>query len=191
MSIEFSSPCETSLISLAGAVIVLPEDAAELQRFAAGELARYLYLLTGHVSQISDKLPSAGMAVVLDQRLALELGKPAGAEVSEQGYRLAVVRAAAISYLVIASRTQAGVLYGVYGLLEELGMGFYAGGDAFPELPSAAETAGRARTLPTGPPSRCAAICCTITSSAAAPIGGWRIINFTSINWRICAAICC
>ena len=43
--------------------------------------------------------------------------------------------------LIIAAKKPVGILYGVYGLLEELGMGFYAGGDAFPELPTQARIA--------------------------------------------------
>ena len=128
------------LLSLAGAAIVLAGGADETTRLAAGELARYLYLLTGQVSAIIDALPKAGTAVVLDQEIAAKLQITAPAEqVGEQGYRLAALAHGDLRALVIAAAAPAGVLYGVYDLLEELGMGFYAGGDTFPELPCAAE----------------------------------------------------
>ncbi len=130
----------TNLWSLAGAAIVLPGGADEVARLAAGELARYLYILTGQASTIAERLPAAGTAVVLDRAIAAELGVVVSEQqVGEQGYRLAAVSRGGLRTLVIAAAAPAGVLYGVYDLLEELGMGFYAGGDTFPELPSAAE----------------------------------------------------
>ena len=45
--------------------------------------------------------------------------------------------------LLITAPEPVGVLYGVYGLLERFGMGFYAGGDTFPELPAPAAISAR------------------------------------------------
>ena len=138
MSIESPQQDALAVISLAGAVIVLPDAADAMVRFAAYDLARYLYQLTGSTSPVSAQLPSQGAAVVLDEQLAVALGKPVSEDAGDQGYRLAVVRDGTASYLLIAARAPSGVLYGVYGLLEMLGMGFYAGGDTFPEQPVAA-----------------------------------------------------
>jgi hypothetical protein len=114
----------TSLIALAGAAIVRPAVADDVARTAAGELSRYLYLLTGTPSPITDA--AAGTAVIL---------AIAPCACNDQGYRLQVDGGT----LCITANTSAGLLYGVYGLLERLGMGFYAGGDTFPELPTRAE----------------------------------------------------
>jgi hypothetical protein len=135
---------ERQVWSLAGAAVVLPAGAPEVACTAAGELARYLYLLTGRVSPVVEALPRHGTAVVLDRALAASLG--VGVEdgaVGDQGYRLAATHKGELRAVVIAAAAPAGVLYGVYGLLEELGMGFYAGGDTFPELPIPAEVSAR------------------------------------------------
>jgi len=114
--------------SLAGATIYVPQADA-VTRTAAGELARYLYLLTGQVSTITESVPATGTVVVL------QCGVDA---VGEQGYRMFAVPHGESRVLTISAKTSAGLLYGVYGLLEMLGMGFYAGGDTFPELPAPA-----------------------------------------------------
>ncbi len=137
-----------SKVSLAGAAVVVGARAHETERYAAGELARYLYLLTGRISRITAALPAKGAAVVLDAKLAAALGvKPEPEKLGDQGYRLAAVSKGGRRFVAVAAAAPAGVLYGVYGLLEELGMGFYAGGDTFPELPAdAALPAGFDRT---------------------------------------------
>ncbi len=123
-------------IALAGATLVLPRRAHETLRLAAGELARYLYLLTGEVSPLATDLPQGGVAVVLDKKTAAACGVKAPK--AEQSYRLAVTQEGKLTCLCLAAPEPVGVLYGVYGLLEDLGMGFYAGGDTFPELPAPA-----------------------------------------------------
>ena len=125
--------------SLAGAAIVVPPLAPEMVRYAGGELARYLYRLTGRASAVVPRLPARGTAVVLDRKAAAALGVGARfAELGPQGYRLAAVRRGVARLVVVAAAEPAGALYGVYGLLEMLGMGFYAGGDTYPDLPAPA-----------------------------------------------------
>lgn len=140
MSIQpLDHPTHTNTWSLTGATIIVPDDAPEMVRFAGRELSRYLYQLTGTVSPLCGTLPSDGTAVVLEATPATCLGESLETErIGEQGYRLATVRSGQAKCVTISALTPVGVLYGVYGLLEELGMGFYAGGDTFPELPSAA-----------------------------------------------------
>jgi len=131
---------KTGGFALAGARIVLGRRASETLRLAAGELARYLYLLTGRGSEVVESLPASGAAAVLDKRAAAKLGvKATRAATGEQGYRLKAVSRGRLRALVIAAAAPVGALYGVYGLLEELGMGFYAGGDTFPQRPTRAE----------------------------------------------------
>ncbi len=128
-----------SVWSLAGAAVVVDRNAVEVVRTAGGELARYLYLLTGWVSPVVPRLPSKGTCVVLDRTLAAGFGVKADpAALGTQGYRLATVGAGARRCLFITAAEPVGILYGVYGLLERLGMGFYAGGDTFPERPAPA-----------------------------------------------------
>lgn len=119
---------------LDGAPVVVSPRASQTVRIAAMELARYLYLLTGRVSRVTPAMPAAGAAIALDNELCDGLGCGADARVEgEQGYRLTSLREGARRWTCIGSTTPAGCLYGVYGLLEKLGMGFYAGGETFPD----------------------------------------------------------
>ncbi len=119
---------------------MLSGQANEIMKLAAGELSRYLYLLTGKLSPVASRLPELGTAIILDHSIASSLGVSVDpAVVGDQGYCLATVQQDRRRYLVITATQPVGILYGVYGLLEELGMGFYAGGDTFPELPTRAE----------------------------------------------------
>ena len=121
-------------IKLAGAAIVVPGRAGETLRYAAAELARFLFLLGGRRCPIVAALPARGPAVILDRRLAASLGATATPEeLGEQGYQLLSLRQGARTHLAIVSTSDVGTLYGVYGLLEELGMGFYAGGETYPD----------------------------------------------------------
>ena len=75
--------------SLKGATVVTPGDAPAMVRTAGGELARYLYLLTGEVSLVMATLPRRGVSVVLDARMAARDGlAESGKTVGTQGYRL-------------------------------------------------------------------------------------------------------
>ncbi len=128
----------TPVISLAGAAVVVPGCADATLRFAGLELARFLQRLSGRASAVRAELPPRGPAVVLDPALASQLGVAAeAAAVGDQGYRIAAVPGRR-ALVAISAATSVGVLYGVYGLLEELGMGFYAGGETYPDLPAPA-----------------------------------------------------
>jgi hypothetical protein len=131
-------------LDLVGAPIVLPARPHETVRFAAGELSRYLYLLTGRPSAVIEALPPRGPAVVLDPHLCRTVGGGADpAAVGPQGFRLAVLAHGRRHLVTLAGSAPAGVLYGAYELLERLGMGFYAGGDTFPERPAPARLPAR------------------------------------------------
>ena len=118
-------------LSLAGARIVVPAGAGETVSLAAAELARYLTLLTGKASAIGTRAPGGGPSVRLST----------GGDQSDlggQGYRIRTQGAGRSGRVHVAAGAPAGLLYGCYRLLEEVGMGFYAGGETFPELPSPA-----------------------------------------------------
>ncbi|MBI3920501.1 MAG: hypothetical protein HY318_03695 [Armatimonadetes bacterium] len=115
------------MISLRGARITFPQNACSIMDLAARELSSYLYQLSGIVSPLVDHPPKSGVSIVLnsghptpprhldrsqDQRFALKV----------TGRTLALVGA-----------TPLGTLHGVYALLQQLGVGFYLGGDTFPD----------------------------------------------------------
>lgn len=127
MSIFSSTVQSAAPLPLQGATIVISPHSEETTRIAAGELARYLYLLTGIMSKVVTSNPVSGVVINLVFNAASQ------GTSSEQGYRLKV---SASNHLTISAQTAVGLLYGVYGLLEELGMGFYAGGETFPERPT-------------------------------------------------------
>ncbi len=122
-------------ISLAGAAVVVPRGAPTTVRYAARELCRFLGALTGKPSREVLAAPSRGAYVALGGAAARKLGASAAAEaLGEQGFHLkAHARGAAV-----AAAAPVGLLYGVYALLEELGMGFHAGGETYPDLPASA-----------------------------------------------------
>lgn len=122
-------------VSLAGATVVVPARAPATVRHASGELRRFLGILTGKPSRETKTVPTRGVYVALGGVAAREAGALATrATVSEQGFRLR----AHPRGVAIAAATPVGLLYGVYALLEELGMGFYAGGETYPDLPTGA-----------------------------------------------------
>ena len=131
---------KAEMFSLEGADIIVSLKASKTELYAAGELERYMFQLTGKCSRQSCKLPDKGVAIVLDPEIASDLrGKVDHRKTGEQGYRLTAVKNGNLHCLAISANSPAGTLYGVYGLLERLGMGFYAGGDTYPDLPTTAE----------------------------------------------------
>jgi len=102
---------------------------------AARELQRYGRLLCGRQARIvrPDEAPARDVGVLVGTPRSLPAVSGAvPADLHDQGYVLAVRTGPA--RLVVASRTPIGVQNGVYSLLEMLGVGFYLGGDALPEM---------------------------------------------------------
>ncbi|HEX7261432.1 MAG TPA: glycoside hydrolase family 20 zincin-like fold domain-containing protein, partial [Luteolibacter sp.] len=105
-------------IASAQQAIVTRKDASQLERYASQELQRYLYLVTGTKLEIRE---GGKGAFVLDQRA--DVPGPQGYSLKRDG-----------ETVTIAGSDAEGVLYGVYGLLEDhYGIGFYLGGDVLPE----------------------------------------------------------
>ncbi len=122
-------------LNLEAVPIVVGARPGSILKNAAGELARFLYLMTRTLNPIVPQCPSKGPAIILDANTAASLGIKPDGRLSEQGYRICLVMPRKTPLLVISSASDVGILYGVYGLLEELGMGFYAGGETYPDLP--------------------------------------------------------
>jgi len=129
-----NTPNDSGALTLAGAPIVLPSAADAMTRLAAGELARYLYLLTGRESPLADRLPEGGPAVILDRDPAASLGAgETDGALGEDGFAIHTGRRGPQAFAALVAATPRGVLHGVYGLLEELGVGCHLGGDTLPE----------------------------------------------------------
>ena len=113
--------------------IVIAKDASSLERYAAAELKRYIYLRTGEVSSVleKEKLEDADdNAVILAGK-----GRPfAGVSgLGPEEYRLKTVSRDGGKSLVISGGDGPGVLYGTYTFLEKLGIRFYLEGDVVPD----------------------------------------------------------
>jgi hypothetical protein len=124
-----------------------------MEQYAARELQRYLYQVSGSFLAIETAKPDgtlSGQVFLLGTResnpLIARLAEEAQIQISAsdpgpQSYVLKKVGQAsrlpksnATEILVIAGSDEVGCLYGVYGLLEDhYGIGFYLGGDVLPE----------------------------------------------------------
>ncbi len=123
----------TSIFSFSqtGRIVISPK-ATDIENYAALELQRYLYQVTGEILEISagqEKIKSGSF--ILGQRATHpQIEKLISEQAGPQGYILRRVK----DNIIIAGSDPEGVLYGVYGLLEDYyGIGFYLGGDVLPE----------------------------------------------------------
>jgi hypothetical protein len=121
----------STVISANAAEIIVDKNAPDLEKYAASELQRYLYQVTGEKLEIVNGEKVKENSLVLgDRNSALIKSAPVDLkDVGPQGYRLKK----AGSYIVIAGADPEGVLYGVYGLLEDhYGVRFLMSGDVIP-----------------------------------------------------------
>jgi len=130
--------------------VFIGPDAGNLERQAAAELQRYIYAVTHDLPGIRyvENVPPAGSGFVVGTPESLPetgLDYPFGLEPpSLDGYLLRSLAEGRRSLVIVAAPTGNGVLNGAYGLLEEMGYGFYLGGDTLPEsVPSINELAQR------------------------------------------------
>ncbi|MBM3477293.1 MAG: hypothetical protein FJX75_28835, partial [Armatimonadetes bacterium] len=113
-------------LDFAGAKVVVADEASPMEVFAAREVSRYFRLLCGLESPgVSD----AGQAPAVFVGVSPEALPP---DADDQAYAIRVASTDP-PRLRIVGKTPIGVQYGVYSLLEKLGVGFYLGGDAIPE----------------------------------------------------------
>jgi len=129
------------------APIVVGAKASEMERYAAKELQRYLYQISGTLLPIETSVAGGEAAtfVIGTRQSNPRIEKLAAAgqlhltanDPGPQGYVLKSVADGKHATLAIAANDDVGCLYGVYGLLEEhFGVGFSLGGDVLPEAKS-------------------------------------------------------
>jgi len=124
------------------AQILLVTSGTPVEEYAAAELQRYYYQLSGRLLSVGHgEVPDRKTEFVLtrlDHPLmtswkdngVLSLASVPGA----QGYVIWTVKEKGRQLVVIAGADASGLLYGVYGLLEDhLGMRFYMNGDVYPD----------------------------------------------------------
>lgn len=130
-----------SLPVLAAPAIFISSEASPIEQVAAQELQRYWFAAHRDTLKVAtgDSIPeNAGGFVVGTAEHLPELPEkwPFGLEMPQNdGYVLQTLRHGGQALVVIAAETPLGVQNGVYGLLEDLGYGFYLGGDTLPTAP--------------------------------------------------------
>lgn len=122
------------LLSQAGPITILQSSqAGAMEDYAARELSRYVYALSGNLPTITTgKITTSGYILgrkgthpLIDQLLTQTIGA--------QGYALKKIKLNDQDVILIAANDEVGVLYGVYGLLEEhYGIQFNFDGDVLP-----------------------------------------------------------
>lgn len=122
-------------------LVMLPPAPTAMEDYAAKELCRYIYGLSGKLPVVSSDMKGPGYVVgrpghhpLLDRLLSEGQIKLSAGSPGPQGYLLKKLSLDGQEIIVIAANDEVGVLYGVYGLLEEhLGMSFSFDGDVYPE----------------------------------------------------------
>lgn len=127
---------EPEITSLAKTQVLIDEGAPSLERLAAQEVCRYLFLLTGVYPPLVSKLPETGPIVAVGaaaMAAAERAGGVAGLEaLGEQEIFLRTVTERSRPLLLLTGGSPAAVQWAVYAFLEHLGFGFFLGGDAIP-----------------------------------------------------------
>lgn len=145
-------PAPAALRAADSATIVSPAGASVLERLAAAEVRRYVYVRTGALLPLAPALPAAGDAIVVAAKdNAAVSGLDAGAvDLKPQEFLLKTVKSGDRTILLVAGGDAAGTLYGAYRFAELLGVRFHLHGDTIPDekIPFALPAAGeRARPL--------------------------------------------
>jgi hypothetical protein len=132
--------CQDSTKSL---VIIRPKEASQLEKLAAKEIRRYLYLRTGQLVAVEprENLADLNKQAILvcqkeryleadfgDAELKQKLGGLGGEE-----YLLKTFPQKGRHILLVAGGDAAGTLYGAYRLAEKMGVRFYLHGDVVPD----------------------------------------------------------
>jgi hypothetical protein len=116
--------------ALAQKAISLPGTVSPLRQYAAQELQRYLYQLSGEWLPIIKQPVSEGFVIAAKNEGSLSTKTFVTDRIGDQGYVLKKLG----NQLHIAANTAVGCLYGVYGLLDDhYDVGFYFSGDVLPQ----------------------------------------------------------
>jgi hypothetical protein len=107
-------------------VIYLPENAGTIEKLAAKEIRKYIYLRSDRLPKIQMGLPEKqvrGWAIILNVDVLLE----------EQEFRLKSYVAVKDKILRITGGSPQALLYAAYEFAEQLGVRFYLHGDVIPD----------------------------------------------------------
>lgn len=122
--------------------IVVPTTSTPLERLAAREIRRYVYLRTGRLLPLheTEALSAGGQGIIAvgrnDRPVWAQLGPAAPPELGRLGpqeYLIRTVVTPTRPVLVVAGGDAVGTLYGAYRLAEQLGVRFYLHGDVVPD----------------------------------------------------------
>ncbi|MCL5674445.1 MAG: hypothetical protein M1501_01705 [Candidatus Omnitrophica bacterium] len=121
-------------IVLAGAPIFIPRKSHHLIILAARELARYLEIITGKKSQLVHQLPTTGTALIINDGTSnIPDVDDKTKFTNRESFRIYTGKRKSLEHVVISTGQPKSCLWGCYSLLEKLGVGFYLGGDTFPD----------------------------------------------------------
>ena len=110
--------------------IVLPAKSSRLQRLAAHEVRRYVYLRSGTLLPIASKQGN-GDAIVLSTNTSL---CAEARDLGPQSFVLKTVVTNGHTNLFMIGGDDLGLLYGAYRFAETLGVRFYLHGDVLPDV---------------------------------------------------------
>jgi hypothetical protein len=126
-----------------GLIIVHPGNAAPLERLAAKEIRRYLYVRTGRLVSVAPRDDLTGLAketIFICQKerfpasnFAPEELRREVAGLGDQEYLLQTFGQRGWRVCLVAGGDGPGTLYGAYRLAEKLGVRFYLHGDVVPD----------------------------------------------------------
>ncbi len=118
--------------------IIQEDSAPAVEKLAAREIQRYVYLITGKRIEITEDLHGVDAIVVgtLDSNPTIaEMvrdGEIASIDSLGDGYLLKMIQHGGTKSVMVAGASPVGCLHGAYTLLEHAGVGFYLGGDTVP-----------------------------------------------------------
>lgn len=120
---------------LATLPVVISRTAPPLERLAAAELQRYIAALTGSLPEILERLPDRSSAILLGEA-AREVASQAGLTfpAHAQAVCLKTLDADGRRLHLVVGGSPVATQWAAYRLLEEVGCGFYLGGDAIPAV---------------------------------------------------------
>ena len=121
-------------VANAAVLISIPAKPSPMERLAALEVQRYVYLRTGVVPSLSGKAGQERIVIAKkgDPIIAAAVAKEANA-LSNQQYLIRTVRSGGKTTWWIVGGDDVGTLYGAYKFVEELGARFYLHGDVIPD----------------------------------------------------------
>lgn len=137
----------SGLVSCAGrgpaSSVIVGKGASFLEKAAAKEIRRYIYLRTGRLPDLQSVASAAEIrrdaVVVVTKDSPLVDGLADDATVSRiaalepQGYCLKTMRRGSSTFLFVAGGDGVGALYGAFQLAEKLGVRFFLEGDVMPD----------------------------------------------------------